>query len=72
MGHSESSPAREIHSITGLPQETRKISNKQFNPTPKRTTKRTINKAQNKQKEENNKDQSEINDIKTKKRYKKK
>ena len=27
MGHSESSPKREVHSITGLSQATRKISN---------------------------------------------
>ena len=29
IGHSKSSLKREIHGITGLPQETRKISNKQ-------------------------------------------
>ena len=29
MGHSESSPKKEIHSHTGLPQETRNLSNKQ-------------------------------------------
>lgn len=28
LGHSKSSPAREVHSITGLPQETRKIAKK--------------------------------------------
>ena len=27
MGHSESSPEREVHSVTSLPKEDRKISN---------------------------------------------
>ena len=31
MGHRGSNPDKEIHSITGLSQETRKISNKQSN-----------------------------------------
>ena len=35
MGHRESSPEREAYSITGLPQEARKIANKQSNATPK-------------------------------------
>ena len=29
MGHSESTPKREVHSNTGLPKKDRKISNKQ-------------------------------------------
>ena len=37
MGHCKSSAKGKIHSITGLPQETRKKSNKQPNPTPKAT-----------------------------------
>ena len=37
MGHSKSSPERGGHSITGLPQEARKILNKQSNPASKRT-----------------------------------
>ena len=41
MGHSESSPKREIHSITGLPQETRKRSNKKSNFSLNRTRKIT-------------------------------
>ena len=45
MGHSESSPKREIDGITGLPQEIRKISNKQSNFTLKRTRKRITSKA---------------------------
>ena len=40
MGHKESNLKREIHSNIGLPQETRKISNKQFNLTLKRTRKK--------------------------------
>ena len=40
------SPKREIHSISGLPEEIRKISNKQPNFTLKGTRKRTANKAQ--------------------------
>ena len=56
MGHSESSPRRKIHSITGLPSEIRKVSNIQSNLTPKGTKKK--NKAQSEQKEGNNKDQS--------------
>ena len=31
MGHSKSNPKREIHSNTGIPQETRKTSKKQSN-----------------------------------------
>ena len=57
MGHRESSPEREVHSNTGLPKESRKISNKQPNPTATRSRGTTINKAQNKQKEGNNQDQ---------------
>ena len=42
MGHSDSSHERDIQGITGLHQRARKISNKQSNPIPKRTRKRTI------------------------------
>ena len=58
IGHSKSSPKRKIHSITGLPQEMRKISNEQPNFSFKGIGKRTINKAQSEQKKINNKDQS--------------
>ena len=44
MGYSKSSPEREIHTTTGLPQEVRKISNKQSKTTSKRTRKTTTNK----------------------------
>ena len=45
MGHSESSPEREVHSDTGLAKKDRDISNKQPNPMPKRiggTTTKTV------------------------------
>ena len=65
MGHKESSPEREVHSNTDLPTEDRKSSNKQPNPTCKRTRGTTTNKAQSKWKEGSNQDQSKINDIET-------
>ena len=37
MGHCKSSAKGKVHSITGLPQETRKTSNKWPNFTPKAT-----------------------------------
>ena len=46
MGCSKSSSKREVYSYTSLPQETRKILNKQSNLTPKGTRERT-NKTQN-------------------------
>ena len=39
MGHCESNAKGEVHGNTGLPQETRKKSNKQLNSTPKATRK---------------------------------
>ena len=39
MGHCESSAKGKVYSITGLPQETRKMSNKKPNSTPKATRK---------------------------------
>ena len=39
MGHSKSSSKREAYSDTSLPQDTRKISNKQPNLTPKKLEK---------------------------------
>ena len=63
VGHWESNPKREIHSITGLSpkkkkqkKKPRKSSNKQFNFTLKGTWKRTTNKAQSEYREGNNKD----------------
>ena len=46
MGYSKSSSKREVYSYTSLPQETRKISNKQSNLTPKGTRERRTNKTQ--------------------------
>ena len=60
MGHSKGSPEREVDSDTGLPKKNRNISNKQPNPTSTRKGGTTINKAQSKLKEGNNKDQSRI------------
>ena len=45
MGCSKSSSKREIYSNTISPQETRKISNKQPNLTPKATRERRTNKT---------------------------
>ena len=41
VGHRESSPKRDFHSIIGLSQKTRESSNKQSNFTCKETWKRT-------------------------------
>ena len=46
MGCSKSSSKREVYSYTSLPQERRKISNKQSNLTPKGTRERRRNKTQ--------------------------
>ena len=69
MEHSKRIPEREVHSITGLPNEDRKISEKWPNPTSTRT-RGTTNKAQSKWKE-GNKIRAELNDIETKKIFKK-
>ena len=53
-GHGKNSYKKEVYSNTGLPQETRKTSDKQSNFTPKGTEKRRTNKAQNQYKKENN------------------
>jgi len=44
MGYSKSSSKREVYSNTILPQDTRKISNRQSNFIPKTTGKRTKKK----------------------------
>ena len=46
MGCSKSSSKREVYSYTRLPQETRKISNKQSNLTPEGTRERRTSKTQ--------------------------
>ena len=47
MGCSKRSSKKEVYSDTGIPQETRKISNKQPNLPSKGIRKRITNKAQN-------------------------
>ena len=47
-----------VYSDAGLPEEMRKISNKQPNLPPKGIRKRRTNKAQSQQKEGNSKDQT--------------
>ena len=47
MGYSKSSSKREVHSDKCLPQETRKISNKQPNFTSQGTSKRKTKEGQN-------------------------
>ena len=56
-GYRESCSKKKAYSNTGLPQETRKISNKQPNLTPKGVRERRTNKSL-KQKEGNNEYQS--------------
>ena len=46
MGHSKSNSKKEVDGNTMLTQETRKISNKQHNLTPKATRERRTNKTQ--------------------------
>ena len=46
MGCSKSGSKREVYSYTSLPKETRKISSKQSNFTPKETRERRTNKTQ--------------------------
>ena len=70
MRNSKSSPEREFHSITDLPQGAKKISSKQFNPTPKITRKRTIRKARVIRRKEKIKLRVKINYIESKKKYK--
>ena len=60
MGCNKSNSIRDIYSNTGLPQETRKASNRQPKFTPKATGKRRTTPPPNYQKGRNNKDQSRI------------
>ena len=46
MGHSKSSSKKEVYSNLISPQDTRKISNKQSNLTPKGTRERRANKTE--------------------------
>lgn len=68
MGHIESSPKNIIHSITGLSQERRKISNKQSKFTLKWTGEKTrTNTTQSEEKEEKNEDKGTNKYIESKK-----
>ena len=62
MGSSKSSAKREVYSYTSLPKETRKISNKQSNLTPKGTRERRTNKTQICRRKEIIKTRAEINE----------
>ena len=63
MGWRKSSSKREVYSNTILPQETRKISNKQPKPTPKGIRERRTKKNPNVSRREGNiKIRSEINE----------
>ena len=64
---SKSSSKREVYSNSSSPQETRKISNKQSNPTPKATRERKTKKTQVSRRKEIIKIRGEINEVETKK-----
>ena len=62
MGCSKSSSKREVYSNTILPQETRKISNKQPNLTPKAVRERRMKNPEVSRRKEIIKIRSEINE----------
>ena len=62
MGCSKSSSKREVYSYTSLTQETRKISNKQSNRTPKAIRERITKKPKVSRRKEIIKIRSEINE----------
>ena len=66
MGSNKSSSKRKVYSNTIIPQETRKISNKQPYLIPKTTRGIRTNKTQSQQKEKNHKRRAEINGIEKK------
>ena len=63
----QSSSKREVDSYTSLPKETRKISSKQSNVTPKGTRERKQTKPTVSSRKEIIKIRAEINEIETKK-----
>ena len=63
MGYNKSISKTEVYSSTILPQETRKISNKQPNLTPKVTRGRTTNKPKVSRRREIIKIRAEINEM---------
>ena len=66
MRHCKSRDKGKVHSITGLPQETRKKSIKKPNSTPKATREGRNEELQGQQKEINLNNQAEINAKETK------
>ena len=66
MGCSKSSSKKEVYSNSISPQETRKISNKQSNPTLKQLEKEEKRKPKVSRKKEIIKIRAEINEIETK------
>ena len=62
MGHSKGSPEK-VHSDTGLPKKNTNISNKQPNPTLKRTCGTTTKATQRSTRKEITKIREELNDI---------
>ena len=66
MGCSKNNSKREVYSNTSLPQETRKISNKQSNITPKGTREEEQTKYKVSRRKEIIKIRAEINEIETK------
>ena len=67
MGRSKSSSKREVYSNSISPQETRKISNKQSNPTLKQLQKEEQRKPKVSRRKEIIKIRAEINKIEMKK-----
>ena len=67
MRCSKNSSKREVYSNKSLPQETRKISNKQSNLTPKGLDKEEQTKPKVSRRKEIIKSRAEINEIETKK-----
>ena len=65
MGYSKSSPKREIHHNTSIPQKIGENSNTQANLALKGTGERTASKTYTKQKKRNNKDSIRTNEIET-------
>ena len=63
MGYSKSSPEKEIHHNTSIPQIIGKNSNTQANLAPKGTGERTANRSYTQQKKRINKIGAELNEI---------
>ena len=69
MGCSKSTFKGEFHANAGLPQETRIITNKQYNFAPKETRKRVTYEGQSQQRKGIIKIKAEINEIGEDNRY---